>query len=586
MLSAEQLEAAQRVATRALAELCQHEVSSSTPPPLADLPALIRHYCFLVLPVLNAGDRDLEARCCRGLLASLRAILSRDPSPSLLPSLEAFAESLVYCERLRSCLAMADYSAPEGPTIFTEAMPCQDDDHLILELVCCHFISSLEDERGFEVFWNALSRLGDESREIPEISFQGALVLIQRTSLFSLPAVVRAHLLLLASRCISDQNLDLHLLAFEHAMNLYVRYLPALHVFNRTGDVKTPWSCFVNERPFSCCIKDATDQQLRSQINGLLSFCQLHSGDDLPVNESDIDHLIEENQHILHEKFRQEYSMLAKGLLLRILLCAKQKEVLESDTSVSDGIICLAAVLRVMSSSLLQILHCFSQIASAGDKENVNYAALAGYNRICECICLLGKHEANERHRYDLLDIIGMTVDRERSSMLMLAHFATLSLCCLRKRLGFLWKGCIVMIIMSLNLIAEEEVLGTVQLPSKESALICYTGPSKESALICYTEDRKVSAQTKAIALRYEAIRKSHKGNHVDGDGSRLGTPQNGRKVDGQAFLECLPGYSPTDWDDIKDFCECEEGKDYSNTLRQSRKFFNFKYAIWQRSHR
>lgn len=473
---------------------------------------------------------------------------------------------------------MADCAAPEGSRIFTRALPCQGDHHLMLELVCRHFISSLENGEGFEVFWSALSWLGNEPRGTPEISFQGALALIHRTCLFPLPTVVQAHLLLLVSRCISDRNVDLHLLAFEHAMNLYVRYLPALHIFNRTGGVKTPWSRFVKEIPLCCCITDATDQKLRSQINGLLLFCQLHSGDDLPTNENDIDRLIEEHQHILHEKFRQESSMVVKDILLNILHCAKQKDVHESDTEVSDEIICLAAVLRVMSSSLLHILHCVSQMASAGDKENVDYATLCtGYNFIYESICLLGQHEANGLLRYDLLDIIGMPVDRERASMAMLAHFATMSLCCVRKRLGFLWKGCVVMMIMSMNLIAEEEGLSTFELSSKESAVVCST----EEGIL------KVSARTKAMALRYEAIRKIHKGRRVDGDGSRLGTPQKCLsiigKADGHAFLECHPEYSP-DWSDLMDFVECEEGRDYSNTLKQQRKFRKFKYEKkWSR---
>ncbi|XP_025798604.1 uncharacterized protein LOC112878282 isoform X2 [Panicum hallii] len=514
MPEAEQLEAARRLATRALSELSRHDMSSSTSPPCG-LPALLRR-CLQLLPLLNAGDPSLAARCCRGLLASLGAILSRKPSPSLLPSLEVVAESLVFSERLRSYLAMADCAAPEGSRIFTEALPCQGVHQLTLELVCCHFISSLQDEGGFEVFLRALSWSWNESQGTPEISFQGALGLIHRTCLFSLPVVVQAHLLLLASRCISDQNLDLHLHAFEHAMNLYVRYLPALDVFNRTGGTKIPWTSSVNKRPFSCCIKDATDQKLRSQIDGLRSFCQLHSGDDLPTNESDIDRLIEENQHILHEMFRQESTVVLKDILLNILCCAKQEEVFASDTELSDGIICLAAVLRVMSSSLLHILHYFSQMRSASDKTNVNYTTLCmEYNVICEIICLLGQHEANELHWYNLLDIIGMPVDRKRASVLMLAHFATLSICCVRRRIGFLWKRCVVMMIMSVNLIAEEEGLGTFQLS---------TDVSKESAVFCNTEERtlEVSERAKAITSRYETIYKFHKGRHVDGDGNSI----------------------------------------------------------------
>jgi hypothetical protein len=101
MPEAEQLEAARRLATRALSELSRHDMSSSTSPPCG-LPALLRR-CLQLLPLLNAGDPSLAARCCRGLLASLGAILSRKPSPSLLPSLEVLVNCPL-CSWLRQFL--------------------------------------------------------------------------------------------------------------------------------------------------------------------------------------------------------------------------------------------------------------------------------------------------------------------------------------------------------------------------------------------------------------------------------------------------------------------------------------------------
>lgn len=84
MPDAAELEAARRVATLTLEELY---ISSSASPPCSKLPALLRR-CLLLLPLLNAGDPNLAARCCHGLLASLRTVLSRDPLPPLLPAIE------------------------------------------------------------------------------------------------------------------------------------------------------------------------------------------------------------------------------------------------------------------------------------------------------------------------------------------------------------------------------------------------------------------------------------------------------------------------------------------------------------------
>ncbi|XP_066366536.1 uncharacterized protein [Miscanthus floridulus] len=565
MPHAKALEAARRVATLTLTELCN---SSSTSPPRSNLPALLRR-CLQLLPLLNAGDPSLAGRCCHGLLASLRAILSRDPSQSLLPAIEVFAESAVSSGQLRSCLVIANCAAPEGSRMFTEALPYEDE-HIMLELVCCHFISSLLDEGAFEVFVSALSWSGKALQQTPEISFQGALALVQRTWFFSLPAVVQAHLLLLMSRCTSDLNS--HMLAFQYAMKLYVRYLPALCVFNRTGDAEAPLNYLGKKRPYSC-IKDTTEQKLRSQIDRLLSFCELHSGDDLPIGVSDIGRVIEENQHMFHEKFRQQCTVVVKAILSSILCCAKQKEVLEPDAEVSDEIICLAAALRVLGSSMQHILHHFIQMRSATDKKHNKE-----YKIIYEIISLLGQYETNVLHRYDLA-ITGKSVDSESASMLMLTHFASLSTSCLRKKLGFLWKGCIIMMMMTTNLIAEEQSLSTFDLPMDVS---------KESAVFCNTKlgISEVSARTKEIILRYKSIHRFlDKGRHFYADGLSLGTPEecNSRvgKANGQRFLECHPEYSRNSWADILHCIECEEGKDYSNVLKQQQKFKMFKYGKW-----
>ncbi|KAJ1261397.1 hypothetical protein BS78_09G026600 [Paspalum vaginatum] len=552
-------EAAGRVSALTLTELSRYNISSSTSPPCAKLPALLRR-CLLLLPILSTSDPIQATRCCRGLFASLGAIVSRDPSPSLLPALEVFAGSLVFSDRLLRFFAMSDCAAPEGSRIFTEA-PCLGEHHVVLELVCRHFISSLHDEGGFQMFLSALSWSGRASLVTPEISFQGALALVQRTCLLSLTGVIQAHLLLLMSRCVNGRNMDLHF-AFEQATNLYVRYLPALHAFNRIGGMETPLNCLSKERPFNTCIKDATEQKLRSQIDGLLSFCQLHSGDDLPINESDIDRLIEENQDMLHEKIRQEATMVVKGILSGILYRAKQNEVNEPDAEVSDEILCLAAVLRVMGSSLPHILHRFAQMRSASDKDNRNYVTLCKeYEVTHKSICLLGQHKANELYKDDLLVAILDPVERESTPMLMLSHFSSLATYSVRRRLGFMWKGCVIMMMMAMNLISVEESLGTFQLP---------IDVPKESAVFPNTKERiKVSARIKAMAVGYKNIHKLH-----NGDGIRVG------KTNGQAFLECHPEYSSS-WDDLSDFVECEEGKDYSNSLKQRRRFDGFKYKKW-----
>lgn len=596
MPDADELEGARRLAHLAFAEqgeLSRYCLSSSASPPRSDLPRLLR-CCLLLLPILDAGDPDLAVRCGRRLLAFLRAILSRDPDPSLLPALEVFVENVVVSDRLRRCFTRADGAILKGSRVSTVAPLCWGELHVVLELMSHHFISSVQGEGGFEQFLSALSWSGKAAEGTPEIGLLGAISLVHRGCLFSMPVVVQAHFVLLASRCVGNGDLDPHLLAFENAMNAYLRYLPALGVFYRTSGVISPLSYFAKKRPFNSCIQDTTNQKLSCQISRLLSFCKLHSDDDLHTNERDIFDIavrfIEENQHLVHEQFRQQVVIDVKRIVSNILGCAKQKEMHELDVIVSEEIICLAAVLRLMGSSFLQILYCIRQMRVADGRKNENYLSLCKvYSFISEAIRLLGLYEANELHRHDLFGMIGKPVDRERASMLMLAHFTSLLVCCLRMRFGFLWKGCIIMMMVAMNLlIVEEEILGLCLGGSKDSAI---SSIDQEANLKDFAR-RKSST---VVALQFSNLQKVHiqdEVRHDFGEGSRLGTLRRCKSRDGggdvRSFFECLPEYkrNSSEWNDIKDFVECKPGMDYSNWWMQHKKFKKYMDKKWIRSKR
>ncbi|GJM84958.1 hypothetical protein PR202_ga00675 [Eleusine coracana subsp. coracana] len=285
-------------------------------------------------------------------------------------------------------------------------------------------------------------------------------------------------------------------------MNLYVDYLPALGVFNKCGSVENPWCPLSGKRPLTCYIKETTHQKLKNKVSGLLSFCQAHISDDMPISDGDIydisHRLIEENQYLLHGKFRQEAILVIMSIVTKALHCAKQKEVHEFDAEMTEEIISFAAVLRLMGSTLLEILNYFSRMRAADDNTNANHGQLRrDYSILCGKICLLSHYEANEPHRCDFISTIGEAVDRERASIQMLSHFASLSVFCVRRRLGFLWRLCIIMMMMAMNLvILEGQRMDIFQLlidASKESADIPDTDKgSLPLALVPYTDKRNL----------------------------------------------------------------------------------------------
>uniref|UniRef100_A0A0D9VFQ7 DUF7812 domain-containing protein n=1 Tax=Leersia perrieri TaxID=77586 RepID=A0A0D9VFQ7_9ORYZ len=540
MADADELEGAAQ-----LSSLAFHELSSAAAGPDVNLAPLLR-FCLLTLP--RSADTELAFRRCTRLLATLRWILSRDPAPSLLPALEVFFKNIVSSNRLMNCFTAANAAMLQRSRT-TPVGSCYGWEFFVMELMSHHFISSVQDEEGF---LSALSWSVKDKLEIPEIGLSGALSLLHRSSLFSWPAAFHAHFLLLACRCVGDGYLKVHLLAFQHAMNVYLSCLPALGVFRRISGEENPSSSFIKGIPLDSCIQDESYQKLTCDINRLVLFCKLRFNHNLPINRSDMFDFIEENQQVLHEQFREDIVTALKRIVSNALVLAKQEEMDNLDLSVTEEIICLTAALRLMSSSFLQIMYGIRQMTVADASQTTIYLEQCKlYNFISEIICLLGHYEASELHKYDFVDTIGRLVDGEQDAMLIVGF-------------GFMWKGCIFMMMMAMNLCGNKRhgavLFDLIHGPEKsEACSASHDGTSKGVVL------RKSST---AIALQFKNIQKTYtqdKLGHEYGEGCSsdilrkcTSSDQRGQL---QTFLEFSGCWnSSSDCSDLADFIECTPG--------------------------
>jgi hypothetical protein len=485
-------------------------------------------------------------------------------------------ENLADANQLRGSYTMLDDDATQkGSRISTVAKTCQCELRTNLELMSHHFVSSLQDEVGSEQFLAALDWSEKATQRIPELGLATALSLVRRSYSFSMPVIAQAHFVLLAARCVANGDLDLHLQVFQHTMSAYLICLPSLGVFDRNNAMKTPFSYWANTRLPNSCIPDTTNQKLNCQIDMLLSCCKAHSDDGLHLKETDAFDIcvsfIEESQHMFPEQLRQEAVIIVKRIVLNSLGCAKQKETHGLDAKVSEEVIYLAAVLRLMGSSFLEILNCLRKMRVEDGMQREKFTALC-----IETIRLLGQYEANGLHRDDLFGRFDKPVDREMPLVLMLFHFASLLVFCLRMRFGFLWKGCIIMLMMTMNLVIDQE---------RSLSAFQFLIASKDSATpsIHQEDSLKVSVPRKSIASQFNNLRKLR----VGGDSS-LGAPQRCRYRDGRAIFELIPGYkqNSSEWDDLVDFVECDEDMDYSSWFMQRAKFKEYKDTKWKRSKR
>jgi hypothetical protein len=423
-----------------------------------------------------------------------------------------------------------------------------------------------------EQFLGALDWSEKATQRIPELGLAAAISLVRKSYLFSMPVIAQAHFVLLASRCVANGDLDLHLQVFQHTMSAYLLNLPAF----QTNAVKTPFSWHVTRRSNSC-IPDVTNQKLNWQISRLLSCCKAHSYDGLHLKEMDSFDIyasfIEENQHMFPEQLRHEAVIVVKRIVSNCLRCAKQKETHGLDAKVSEEVIYLAAVLRLMGSSFLEILNCLRKMSIEDDMRHGNSVVRC----ISETIRLLGPCKAKGLDRHGLFGMSENAVDSERPSMLMFFHFASLLVFCLRMRFGALWKGCIIMIMMAMNLVIDEErTLSAFQFPiaSEDSA----TCSIQQEDTLKGSVWRKSST---SIASEFSNLRKLR----VRSDSS-LGIPQKCKSEDGRAFFESIPGYkeNSSEWADLVDFVDTEEGMDYARWWTRHGKFKEYMDAKWKRS--
>ncbi|XP_014754582.1 uncharacterized protein LOC100832638 isoform X2 [Brachypodium distachyon] len=495
---ADELDGARSLALIAFTKLSMYEStttssSSSVSALSADLPPLL-HCCFQLLPCL---DHDLATRCVSRLCSFLHSILSGDPDPAFVPALEVFFQIFMNTDQLRRFIMVEQKGSEVSP-------PWRYELGVRLELMSHYFISFVHDEVGFEQFFSALSWSEKGIRHTPEFGLAGAISLVRRSYWFSMPVIPQAHFVLLASRCVGSGDLDMHLQVFRHAMEAYLIYLPELSVFDRCSTVKSPFSCFANRRLLNSPIPDATSQKLNCQINRFLLFCKAHSDDSPHVKEKDIFDVcvsfIEENQHVFPEQSRKDAVTVVKIIVYNIMDCAKQKEMHRFDSKVSEEIIYIAAVLKLIGSSFLEILHCSRQMRVPDDKNHENHIVVC----ISETIRLLGRYEADGLPIGDLFGLIVKPVDRERASVVMLFHFASLLVFCLRMGFGFLWRGCIIMMMLAMNLVIDEE---------RSLGLFRFLIGSKDFAISSIGQNGNLKGSTQrksstAIALQFNNLHK------------------------------------------------------------------------------
>ncbi|XP_064972014.1 uncharacterized protein LOC135616592 [Musa acuminata AAA Group] len=521
--------------------------------------------------------------------------------------LEVFIDEFLKNCQMRKHFTMTDNVSVTEQKLFV-SHGSYGDIYAIQEIISSHFLLSTNDEWTFNGFINSLSWANEVENDVSEICLSTMLTLLGFRNMFFIPCMLEAHLLLWASKCISIQRpkvdrglneelMNSHILAFELSVNVYIGHISRIGlVSNINGEHVQP--CYHDKKlSFDSCIQPMTYYKLQHQMDSLFEFCCLNSQDFLSETKADIANksfaFIKENSHILDDIFRDEACLILQYIVINILSEENVEDTKhENESKISQEMYCFAAVLKLMSSSLLQIIWNLRQKGCVGGSEALgNKVACREYNFIAGIISCFGKYELNQLVKRILLDVIGSNSAKHESN-LMLAHFASLLYHSFRRRLGFLWNSCIIMMMVILNLLIFEEGNLDVLMPLVVISKVTIQQSSEEKQIKASTcRSSVVASNLHHIQMLY--LRKNHTTEiHEDQSTKCLTSIEDAKcnsyisganTCNGETFIQSLPGNQkdPSEWADLVDFIEGTHGKDYSGWLRHRKRF-----RVWQHEKR
>ncbi|XP_010250866.1 PREDICTED: uncharacterized protein LOC104592977 isoform X3 [Nelumbo nucifera] len=211
-------------------------------------------------------------------------------------------------------------------------------------------------------------------------------------------------------------------------------------------------------------------------------------------------------------------------------------------------------------------------------------------------LCSMLEYSVSQPIQHVFSDARGADPGRHKESMAMLMHMAELLLFSFSTGLEFLWKSCIFMMMAIMNLIIFEE--------GNLDALRPLLGFEKESAQPSLDKSPKVLIERSSSALvawkfqkiktmrlrsktltRYNAEAQDVQSETLEntlvlGDVESqcvLGMEEEDT-CNGSNFIKIIRGGHPTsDFDDLVDFIECKQGKDYSKWLKDRERYRKWK---------
>ncbi|CAA7388680.1 unnamed protein product [Spirodela intermedia] len=333
-------------------------------------------------------------------------------------------------------------------------------------------VSSAENPLALHVVEGEESMFSCKAMETEGLKLRltAALALLGMPTIISAPYMLRSHIILLVSRCITgceDQSataMDCYMGAFEQSVILYTCHSLSSRLYYDSMKVKPQSKSRVLGRyalendfdlSFGQCVRKGTQDTINSQIQKWLDSCSQQSDAFLHWTKAEVVSscmaYMTENRHIIMEPWREETCLLLSFMLQRIAGEAVRAPPHEKEEINRQEIYFVAALLKLMGSSLLKIVVVLSERST----ENSNGSALGKEHEfISDIVGYFGSYSAG---RYVLWAPSAARSSGCWGAGVMLAHLTSLLFCSIDQRLHPLWEGCMFVIMAVMNLLVLEE---------------------------------------------------------------------------------------------------------------------------------
>eukprot|EP00268_Persea_americana_P049907 TRINITY_DN5391_c0_g1_i4.p1 TRINITY_DN5391_c0_g1~~TRINITY_DN5391_c0_g1_i4.p1 ORF type:complete len:797 (-),score=127.96 TRINITY_DN5391_c0_g1_i4:140-2281(-) len=563
---------------------------------------------------------DAAVSCIREELdASMHFAKQGCSSVALLCSiLEVFTDELLVHHHLREHFVQANRVSFTKERLFICEGGYGD---IVLEVISAHFLLSVSGESGINGFPETLFWSYDKDFKIPQLSVTAAMAMLGTSAVYTAPEVLQAHLISLASESIGIEKppenmklnpllLNSYILAFELSVNLYTR----CNLTFRMGSwVMEP--CImdrVSGSTFKAYVQPDTYVKIHSQLSKLIDPCHpcfrcMFSRPKSDMLSASIEY-IKENDSIIDKSCRDE-ACLILNYVIEMILCGDMgvKVPHHQEEINRQELYFLAAALKLMSCSLLQVVWCMRSYGTAGGLKTLkDFFDCQEYDLITTIVSCFGQCIVNQPIQRTLLGVMGTYPARHKDSKLVLVHFAGLLSFSFDAGVDFLWKDNIFVMMALMNLLFFEEGNLDALLPlidRKEKSFFSQSSTEVSQDLVCRSSSRIVASNFEKIQTLYICERRcltysteglaTHALSLVEKPDGQVKSSQNTLDnpkdteddceeeedidtVSGRNFLEDL-GMSSDSIDDLADFVVCKRGKDYSSWMKM-----RLKYRKWK----